>query len=137
MDGSRSLQRLVARGLMLVAALVSVCAFHSASLDSSSPVATGTGVLASAQEQLAGPMHLGLNEVPATYASAEQHAHPAAVVLLGMSLSLLLLGLVARASRLVAVRDGYGPSAGGRSLSASGPPGPPTPSLTQLRISRT
>ncbi|GAB3826223.1 hypothetical protein [Kribbella italica] len=121
------MRRLVARGLMLVAALMAVCAFHS----SSEPVDQPTAAIA-ATVDLVGPLHLDLTEVPSTSPSADEHAHLAVAWLLGLSLSLVLLGLVTRARRTVAVRPHLA-----RIVPAFDPPPPATPSLVQLRISRT
>ncbi|GAB2590232.1 hypothetical protein [Kribbella endophytica] len=132
MDGSGSLQRLVARGLMLVAALVAVCAFHSSSEPSEQP----TAAVAAAVE-LVGPLHVDLADVPGTSPSDEGHAHLAVAWLVGLSVSLLLLGLVARVRRVVAVRSQRDSMDAGWGFGPPEPPWPATPSLIQLRISRT
>ncbi len=56
MNGSGSLQRLVARGLMLIAALMAVCAFHSASEPTDGPAASS--VSSAVTLDLVGPLHL-------------------------------------------------------------------------------
>lgn len=118
MDGS--MRRLVARGLMVLAALVAVCAFHASSPETvEQPIAA-----------IAGPLHVDLADVPAVDPSADSHEHLTVAWLLG--LSLFLLGLVARARRTVAVRP-HPPHA----APSFEPPPPPAPSLIQLRISRT
>lgn len=134
MNGSRSLQRLLARGLMLVAALMAVCAFHSATEPTDSPTA---GLASSAVTMdLVGPLHLDPADVPSTSASADGHAHLALVSLSGLSTWLLLLGLVAGA-RCLATRRHRDPSVAGLASRLIDPLRPTTPSLIQLRVSRT
>ncbi|WP_433003394.1 hypothetical protein [Kribbella sp. CA-294648] len=136
MDGSRSLRRLVARGLMLVAALVAVCAFHSAADQPGHDAVSASSISLMPAVEVGDPLQVRLVDVPWTYPSADSHAHLAVVSLMGLSLSLLLLGLVARACRTVVVRP-RDPSHNGWGFGPPDPPWPATPSLTQLRVSRT
>lgn len=130
MDRFGAARRLVMRGLALVAALVAVCAFHSAASEPAE--SSGPAVVA---VELIGPLHLDINEVPSTVPAAEQHAHLLGVILLGASV-VLLLALVANALRPAA----YAVDEPWRTptwLRAAAPPWPTTPSLAQLCVLRT
>ena len=131
MNGSGALRRLVARGLMLVAALLAVCAFHSSSEPTGQPASL---VAASATVDMVGPLHLDPADVPSTYPSTDPHAHLAVACLLGLSVSLVLLALVSRVRRTGAVRPQRDPAHLVRGLSDR--PRPATPSLSQLQVSR-
>lgn len=146
MNGSGLLHRLVLRGLMLVAALVAICAFHSVSeptavpamaftsvafLDSvaSVPVADATDVRASVDVDSHG------SAPPRS--PAEDLAHLTVVGSLGLSLSILVWMLAAAAAlRAVAPRWGNGHSARARFIVLHSPSATAV-ALTQLRISRT
>lgn len=117
---------------MLVAALLAVCAFHSFSEPTDQPAASS--VAASTVIDLVGPLHLDPTDVPSTYPSADHHAHLALACLLGLSVSLVLLALVNRAGRIVAVRPQRDPAHPVWGL--SGRSWPATPSLSQLQVSR-
>ncbi|WP_327638317.1 DUF6153 family protein [Kribbella sp. NBC_00482] len=133
MNGSGSLRRLVARGLMLVAALVAVCAFHSSSEPTDQPAASS--VAASTTVDLVGPFHLDPTDVPSTHPSVDPHAHLAVACLLALTVSLVLLALVSRVRRTVAVRPRRDPARSVWGLSDR--PWPAPPSLSQLQVSRT
>ncbi|GAA1585428.1 hypothetical protein GCM10009804_47090 [Kribbella hippodromi] len=86
------------RAVVLLAALVAVCAFHGAA---SEPAGAGTAAGQTTSVQLVGPLHVDLSEVPSTVSNVEQHAHLLFVVLMGASIALGLV-LMAKALRLVA-----------------------------------
>ncbi|GAA0581687.1 hypothetical protein HPO96_08160 [Kribbella sandramycini] len=124
MDGS--VRRLFARGLMLVAALLAMCAFHSPTESAETALANSMAI------EMIGPLHLDFDDVPEVLPVADSHTHRIVPSLLGLSILLV----AARAIRVVALRP-VRPAAIRARFGVPAAFCPSAVSLTQLRISRT